>query len=156
MSPLIALVVCCWCAPLACAQGQKARAAEATRLEKEVLAVLQARCVRCHGGRKAKARLSLADLDAVGRGSKRGPVVSPGKAQDSPLWQVVREERMPPKKPLPAAERTLLRRWIEQGAPGMRTKASVHWAFLPPIRPATPAVKDGARVRTDVDRFIQA
>src|SRR5262245_44565276 len=30
-----------------------------------------------------------------------------------------------------------------------------HWAFVPPRRPAVPAVQNDALVRTPVDRFIQ-
>jgi len=150
------LVFCFLLVPAVCAGEATPRQPVGSGLEKEVLAVFRARCVRCHGGRKPKAKLSLADLSAIGRGSKRGPVVSPGSAADSPLWQVVHEDRMPPKKPLPAAERTLLRRWIDQGAPGLTTKATVHWAFRPPVRPSAPPVKHSDGVRTPVDRFIEA
>src|SRR5262249_20796398 len=31
-----------------------------------------------------------------------------------------------------------------------------HWAFVPPKGPPVPAVKDDARVRTAVDRFLEA
>ncbi|MFP6858773.1 MAG: DUF1549 and DUF1553 domain-containing protein [Roseibacillus sp.] len=31
-----------------------------------------------------------------------------------------------------------------------------HWSFLPPVRPALPAVKDAAAVRNPIDRFILA
>src|SRR5262249_45515235 len=45
----------------------------------------------------------------------------------------------------------LLRRWIEQGA-----KWQNHWAFIPPERPALPAVKDAAWPRNPIDRFVLA
>jgi hypothetical protein len=48
----------------------------------------------------------------------------------------------------------VLRRWIEQGAPGLAATAKVHWAFRPPVRPAVPAVRQAARARTDIDHFI--
>jgi cytochrome c553 len=125
-------------------------------LQGEVLALLQARCVKCHGPDKAKVGLDLSSLEALGRGSKRGAVVLPGAPDDSPLWRQVHEESMPPDQPLPETERDLLRRWIEKGAPGFVARTLTHWAFKPPVRPAIPEVRHPDRTRTGVDRFIQA
>src|SRR5262249_2903784 len=44
-----------------------------------------------------------------------------------------------------------LGRWIEQGA-----KWQNHWAFIPPQRPALPAVKDAAWPRNPIDHFVLA
>jgi hypothetical protein len=122
---------------------------------REVLALFQARCVRCHGAENPKAKLSLAGPDGVRRGGRHGAVVAPGRPDDSLLWQQVRDGRMPPKEPLAEGERALLRRWIEAGAPAP-AGAPAHWAFRLPVRPPVPAVRRGERVRTDVDRFIEA
>jgi mono/diheme cytochrome c family protein len=122
---------------------------------REVLALFQARCVRCHGAEKPKAKLSLADADGLRRGGRDGAVVVPGRPDDSPLWQLVRDGKMPPKEPLAEAERALVRRWIEGGAPAP-AGAAAHWAFRLPVRPPAPAVRHGERVRTDIDRFIEA
>jgi hypothetical protein len=126
------------------------------QLTRDVLSLFQARCVRCHGGDKPKAKLNLTSLEGIGRGGKSGPVVSPGKPQDSLLWQLVQEDEMPPKKPLAAAERALLRRWIEQGAPAVPATAPAHWAFRVPVRPAVPSVTRGEDARTPIDRLIGA
>jgi hypothetical protein len=123
---------------------------------KDVLALLHKRCVKCHSGDKPKAGLQLTSLETLARGSKRGPVVIPNKPDQSLLWQVVNEERMPPKEPLPQAERALLRQWIEAGSPGLKAAAKFHWAFVPPVRPTPPSVKHTDRLRTDIDRFILA
>src|SRR5262249_12288506 len=42
-----------------------------------------------------------------------------------------------------------LGRWIEQGA-----KWQNHWSFIPPQRPALPAVRDAAWPRNPIDRFV--
>lgn len=54
---------------------------------------------------------------------------------------------MPPHKSgkkLTAAQIDLLRKWIDEGAPW-----SEHWAFVPPKRPALPAVKDAVSAQAD-------
>ena len=44
-----------------------------------------------------------------------------------------------------------IKRWIEQGADWKQ-----HWAFVAPVRPALPAVKDRKWSRTPIDRFVLA
>ncbi|MEJ7638875.1 MAG: c-type cytochrome domain-containing protein, partial [Singulisphaera sp.] len=93
-------------------------ASKATReLEGKVLAVLRARCVKCHGPARPKAGLALMGFDGVARGGENGPVVLPGDLEESVLWRNISEETMPPDRPLPEAERGLIRQWIEAGAP---------------------------------------
>ena len=45
----------------------------------------------------------------------------------------------------------MLKKWIDQGAP-----YKVHWAFVNPVRPPLPAVKDKAWVKNEIDAFILA
>ena len=47
------------------------------------------------------------------------------------------------------SEISILREWVEAGAPW-----SAHWAFVSPARPERPAVKWEGRVRNDIDRFV--
>src|SRR2546423_10015858 len=65
---------------------------EPAALPREVVSLLESRCAKCHGGDRPKANLNLATADGIGRGGKRGPVVAPGKPDQSLLWQVVRSE----------------------------------------------------------------
>jgi len=127
----------------------------APELPKDVLALFQSRCVKCHGGDSPKAKLDLTTAEGLSRGGKSGPVLAPGRPEQSLLWKMIDEERMPPKEPLPEAERTVLRQWIKQGAPGF-TRPAVHWAFVKPVHPPVPPVAHKELVRTDVDRFIEA
>jgi hypothetical protein len=56
----------------------------------------------------------------------------------------------------------ILKTWIDQGAEwpdsvgATVTATKTHWAFIPPERPALPAVQNAAWVRTPIDRFILA
>ena len=50
---------------------------------------------------------------------------------------------------LSESEISILREWIEAGAPW-----SAHWAFVAPTRPEPPKVKWEARVENDIDRFV--
>ena len=125
-------------------------------------ALLKSRCVRCHGPARQEGGRNLAIPAAILRGGKSGPTVFRGKAEKSRLWQRIAANAMPPDEPLPTAEKEALRRWIDAGAPGLpahmtpRPSGDEHWAFQKPRLPALPAVKNSSRVRTPIDRFIQA
>lgn len=142
--------------PLSAEEKKPESTVGATDFQKEVQPILKARCVRCHTVDKPKAKLDLSSLEAIGRGSKNGAVLTPGKSEDSTLWQMVRDEQMPPDDPLPEAEQSVLRRWIDQGAPGFAPKVEKHWAFVPPKAPPIPVVNNSSRANTDIDRFILA
>jgi hypothetical protein len=153
---LLLMIVCMPLAGLRLAADEQKQAAAngGDALGKDVLAIFQARCLKCHGTDNPKSKLNLSSFDELAKGSKRGPVVVPGKIATSSLWEQVHEDKMPPKQPLPENERTVLRRWIEQGAPGLPANARVHWAFRTPVRPPLPDVSQAEQVRTDIDRFI--
>ena len=63
--------------------------------------------------------MELTSPAGVVRGSSTGPVVSPGKPDDSRLLQAIESGKMPPGRKLPAAEVARLRQWIAAGAPGL-------------------------------------
>lgn len=134
-------------------------------LEHDILPLLKTRCQKCHGPVKPKGKLNLSSARSLARGGESGPVVVPGKLDESLIWDQVSTDEMPPRpgEPLSSAEKTLLRQWIEQGAENLPDAAVVsqeapwtdHWAFGPARRPGAPAVSNPARVRTVIDRFIQ-
>jgi hypothetical protein len=57
---------------------------------------------------------------------------------------------------LSEAERLVLRRWIEQGAPGLSPTRQVHRMFQPPVRPPIPAVQHPEGLWTPIDHFVAA
>src|SRR4051812_4097831 len=90
--------------------------------ERSVRPLLQAKCIRCHGGERTRAALDLRGKAGLLAGGDGGPAVVPGSAEKSLLWIQVAADKMPPgKDKLTAAEKKLLRAWIEAGAPGKDT-----------------------------------
>ena len=83
-------------------------------LAKEALTLLSKHCARCHGRPPLKAGFSVLDRKAL-----LARYVVPGKPDDSDLLLRIEAGMMPPgTAPKPTKEeRTLLRRWIEAGAP---------------------------------------
>lgn len=138
--------------------------------EKDVLPLLAAKCHDCHGGDVKEARLDLRTLSEILRGGENGPAIVRGEPPDSLLMDLVDQGQMPPGKDdqLSAEELALLRRWIKAGAPADEkiielpphvqvTEADRrYWAFQPPRKTVGPAVRNEARVRTSIDRFLLA
>src|SRR5438270_7155001 len=78
-------------------------------------AVFDHHCIKCHGPLEQKAGLQLDSADGVAKGSDNGPVVVPGKSEDSKLIQVLADDskpHMPPKKQLADEDVAKLRAWI--------------------------------------------
>ena len=70
------------------------------------------RCLHCHTGAKPKAGLFLGTRAGMLKGGKTGAAITPGKLQDSLLWEHVQSGHMPPKKALPDTEKALVKDWI--------------------------------------------
>ncbi len=128
---------------------------------RDIRPILADRCFKCHGpdaqAREVDLRLDSFEEATADRGGYAAIV--PGDPEQSELWYRVSSknplERMPPpssnKRRLSEDELALVREWIEDGA-----AYEPHWAFVPPSRPALPAVVDEAWCRNEVDRFILA
>ena len=131
-----------------------------------VAPILARRCLDCHSGPDPKGKLDLSTRASAFSGGKSGPVISPGKLDESPLWERVESDEMPPKAPLPTGEKTMLREWIASGAawgtdpidPYQVTtsrRAGRDWWSLQPVRrPLTPAGHRAGWVRTPIDAFV--
>jgi mono/diheme cytochrome c family protein len=164
----------------------KLEAAQEEFFESRIRPVLADNCVECHGAEKHKAGLRLDVKAAMLKGGEAGPVVVPGKPEESSLIEAIRYEgevRMPPKKKLKNEEIAALSDWVKQGAfwpdprPGLTNRASVKsptssaalgpapsvsaqdrsfWSFQPIANPVPPPVKDIAWPSSSIDRFILA
>jgi len=131
-------------------------------VEKNAKAVLEAKCLTCHGDART-SDLDLRDRATILKGGKRGPAIVPGNADASLLYKAIKREgelQMPPGKALTPSEVSVLRDWINAGARWESTSttsaAPSWWSFRKPVRPAVPAVKNAARVRNPIDAFILA
>ena len=90
--------------------------------------IFQDKCVGCHGAQKSKGNLRLDSFAAMLRGGKNDVAIQPGDAGQSPLVQRALlpagdDDHMPPagKPQLTAAEISLLKWWIDAGAPETNT-----------------------------------
>ena len=126
---------------------------------KEILPILQSRCLACHNNKVLSGDFSLESRQQLLQGGSRGPAIVPGEPSLSRLIQVVAydgELKMPPGGRLRDSEIETLRSWVEQGAPWEGAGLVGHWAFQPVKRPSEPAVRQLAWVRNSIDRFVLA
>jgi hypothetical protein len=142
-------------APLRAAVAKKAE--PAVQYNRDIRPILSENCFACHGldhnKRMADLRLDVRE-SAVAKGA-----IVPGKPDASEMIQRIfaTEDaiRMPPTashKRLTAEQKTLLKKWIQEGAPYER-----HWALVPlPSHVAVPPVKNAAWPRNEIDRFVLA
>ncbi|WP_153558504.1 PSD1 and planctomycete cytochrome C domain-containing protein [Roseimaritima sediminicola] len=132
----------------------------------DVLPVLSDRCFHCHGpdenNREAGLRL---DVEQAAKADLGGyAAITPGDLEDSEVWRRITAEDegeiMPPadshRKPLSAAERDAIRRWILAGAPWGK-----HWSFEAIRRPdlpsdAPPSDASSSDEANPIDAFVQA
>ena len=130
------------------------------QFNRDVRPILAEHCLTCHGfdakARQADLRLDEAEFATAERDGTFA--IKPGDLEHSEVWQRINTEdeslRMPPAsapKPLTAAQKEILRRWIEQGAPYQK-----HWSFVRLGPVAIPKVREVSWCRNPVDRFILA
>jgi hypothetical protein len=95
-------------------------AARPVNYEDDVRPILEANCLDCHRGSRAKNGLALNTYAGIVQGGSSGPAIAPGNASASLLWQLVSREREPfmPKDadPLDDASLAKIRAWIDEGA----------------------------------------
>jgi hypothetical protein len=134
----------------------------AVDFDRDVRALLQERCVACHGAKKQKGELRLDARVHAFKGGHAGPAVVAGRPEGSPLFQRItsmdEDERMPPEgAALSARQVSLVREWIESGAPwpeNAADKAALtdqrleHWSVQP--------VRRDFPVDASIDGFIEA
>lgn len=141
--------------------------AEPISFDRQIAPLLAGRCLGCHDVEQKKGGLDLSRAAAVREGGDSGPAIEAGKLDTSLIWERVVSDEMPPKKPLTAAEKDLLKRWIESGAnwgtdpidPFQYTseaRAGFDWWSLQPLSPATPPQITAQQdwVRNPVDQFV--
>jgi cytochrome c553 len=127
---------------------------------RDIRPILSENCFACHGAdsasRKGKLRLD-SFADATAKREDGSPALVPGKPKESEAIRrifVTDDDLMPPEKShkiLTATQKDLLKRWVAQGA-----EYQPHWAFIAPVRPALPKVKNAKWARNPVDQFILA
>jgi hypothetical protein len=129
--------------------------------------ILRSSCYSCHSGTQPKSQLRLDVKSAALRGGIGGAVIVPGSSEKSRLIQRVEglgeSPRMPFKgTPLDPTQIATLKRWIDEGAAWPETTEArdqsppEHWAYVKPVKPVLPSVKQAALLRNPIDNFILA
>lgn len=133
--------------------------------DKDILPIFRAKCIRCHAGVEPKAGLNLTSPSSLLSGGTSGSALRIRAAEFSLLYEKVSSEKMPPVgQKLTAAEKGIIRKWINDGAAGISNTATIdrsgasanveHWSFHPPVRPDIPEVQAAGRVRNAIDAFV--
>ncbi|MCI0640511.1 MAG: PSD1 and planctomycete cytochrome C domain-containing protein [Gemmataceae bacterium] len=125
---------------------------------RDIQPILSTNCLVCHGPdeklRKGGLRLDLRE-SATKRLRSGMTAIVPGKPDESEM--VVRifskdSDRMPPAKSnhqLKDAQKEILKRWVAQGA-----EYQAHWAFVAPVRPSVPSLRNKNWARNPIDSFV--
>ena len=146
--------------------------------EAKIRPVLVQNCYKCHSdqAKKLKAGLYLDRKAGWQQGGENGPVIVPGKPEESRLITAIsykeNELRMPPNSKLSRQILADFEKWIAMGAHDPRDEPleAIHkttgpqsksledgrrfWAFKPLVNPKTPAVKHKSWISTELDKFI--
>jgi mono/diheme cytochrome c family protein len=156
---------------LAVAAATGAHAAADDFFESKVRPVLAKNCYACHTDSRMGG-LRLDSAESVAKGGKSGPVIVPGKPDESLLVQAVRRTheriQMPPSGKLPDSDIAAIVEWVKTGAvwpagaaPTVKAEAitaeqRAFWSFQPVRKPGPPNLKDTRWAHSDIDRFVLA
>ena len=120
---------------------------------KDIRPIFETSCYSCHGEKVQSGGLRL-DQQASALAHLAG--IYPRVAGTGP------QQRMPlGAAPLTPAQVGLIKAWVDSGAAWADATTSAvpkkkHWAFVPPVRPAPPTVKNVKWDRNPIDRFVLA
>jgi mono/diheme cytochrome c family protein len=157
-------------------------AEKAQFFKEHVKPLLDANCIKCHGGDKTKGGLKLTSRQSIVKGGDTGPAISTDQPDKSLLLKAISyadpDLQMPPKKRLNAEQVAVLTKWVQMGAPWsgsaapepttateaapkkmappVNAETMKFWSFQPVKRPLVPAVKHADWVKTAIDAFILA
>jgi hypothetical protein len=148
--------------------GEEPLTADQLRFEQSIGPLIAAKCLSCHAGTESKGGLDLTRREKLLAGGDSGPALEPGNLEKSLVWQRISADEMPPKNPLSAAEKLVIKVWIKAGAAwsgggldplriSTDQRAGYDWWSLQTIqRPAIPETGAASRARQPVDEFVHA
>jgi hypothetical protein len=154
MRPVALVLTLCY--PALTAYG----AGRSIEFNRDVRPILSDKCYNCHGADAVSKKIPLRlDSEAAAKADLGGrhAIVDGDPAASEMIRRITSENkatRMPPTYSglkLSDGEIATLREWVAQGAEWQK-----HWAFIPPVRPVQPAVKNAAWARNPIDTFVLA
>ena len=148
------------------AEGQSASpmTGQSVDFNRDIRRILSDNCIRCHGPDAQDRKGSKASHGGLRLDTREGALariddyaaIVPGNPEKSELYLRIttddENDVMPPLdsgKKLTVREKSLLKTWIEQGAPYAQ-----HWAYVVPTLPAVPVVRDPSWPANSVDAFV--
>lgn len=159
-------VITAWIVAATCSS---LRAADESPVSTAAKSLLSQKCVSCHSGDDAKGKLDLTSIKMILQGGDSGPAIVANDPEQSPVWTRVNDDEMPPKHPLSADEKNVLKAWIAAGATwtggiidplaaSSDHRAGYDWWSLQPLKfVAIPRVaSSNASLRQPIDSFIAA
>src|ERR1051325_1925490 len=148
------------------------KGAQKVSFETDVRPILKTHCFHCHGeGDKLKGDVDLRLRHFMAENkTDDGMVLTPGKPKTSLVFTLAKSGEMPKgEKKLTEKEVATIEQWIAAGAPTLWDEPKElpkgffiseqerrFWSFQPITKPAVPQLKNGARARTAIDRFLLA
>src|SRR4030095_5746700 len=141
-----------------------ASASRPVQFSSDIQPILTACCIQCHSSKSLMGGLRLDSSKGLA-GGLSGKVILPGKSAESLLVKMIggqiEGKRMPMTgDPLTDEQIGLIRRWIDDGAAWPEDSAVTaepekkHWAYVPPVRPSLPEVKNKSWARNSIDLFV--
>lgn len=148
--------------------------------ESNVAPILEANCIKCHGGERVRAELNLTYRTGLLKGGMQGPAVNLDTPADSLILAMIsyvdEDHEMPPSGKLPAADIATLATWIGMGLPmpdnaplaepaeapkslynnKVNDESRNWWAYRKVLRPTPPVVSDPAWAENPIDAFVEA
>ncbi|HEV8486916.1 MAG TPA: PSD1 and planctomycete cytochrome C domain-containing protein [Blastocatellia bacterium] len=132
---------------------------------RDIEPILKQNCYSCHGTGKKSGQLHLDSRVAVLEGGISGKAIVPGNSKQSLLIARLLGQKDMPRMPLASEPLTkqqiaLIAAWIDQGAKGSdeagdsTSKIERHWAYVKPIPPRLPSVRNNSWVRNPIDAFV--
>ena len=148
-------------------QDNSASAVQSPLFASKVRPIFASRCYSCHGPQVQQNGLRLDSLAGVLKGSETGKIIVPGRSDQSRIIRRLTAKERPLMPyggpPLSNDEIEVIRQWIDVGAPGPDSSAPIapsklrkHWAYIKPVRPPIPDVKNAGWCRNPIDNFILA
>lgn len=152
--------------------ASQAYALEPTKVDyaSQIKPILVKNCISCHGVEKQKGGLRLDAGASIIKGGNSGPILIPGKSNESKILHAVEgkdpETRMPPlpKALISKEQSALIATWVDQGAfiskqdmvanSVVKKAPSTHWSFQPLVKPIVPSDNSAGWARAPIDVFI--
>ena len=160
---------------LAAFGAPRSTSADDITFEKDVRPILDAHCLKCHGGAKRESSFDIRRRFTILKGGDSGAGLVAGQPEKSLFVEMIEDRLMPPddESPLTDQQIALIREWVAIGAPikgdfeapledskdldqGFDESAHSHWAFQPVRSVVPPRVQNADWISTTIDAFILA